>query len=179
MKLSDFIQVYDGVVSPAACEQIIEQYKSHSQYIEEHDTEKYKFHQLNLNHTPDLQNLANAYVGSLVPCYEDYFKYLKLREYVNINGFEEVRIKKYLKGTDDQFKTHVDVMDKSTAVRFCIAILYLNNNDGYTTFPTLDMAVEPVAGRVVIFPPMWMFPHNGIPPKNDDKYIMMTSLHYM
>ena len=60
---------------------------------------------------------------------------------------------------------------------------YLNDNDGFTTFPNVrsdrkPLAVEPKAGRVVIFPPMWMFPHNGLPPKNDDKYIMMTSLHY-
>ena len=88
------------------------------------------------------------------------------------------RSKKYLKGTDDQFKTHVDVADKEAAVRYCIAILYLNDNDGLTTFPDLELAVEPVAGRVVVFPPMWMFPHNGLPPTNDDKYIMMSCLHY-
>lgn len=179
MNLSDFIQVYDGVVSPAACRQIIAQYESHQQYVEVHDTDVYKFHQLNLNHTPDLQNLSNAFIGSLMPCYEDYFNHLKLRDYVKINGFEEVRIKKYLRGSDEQFKTHVDVTDKASAVRFCIAILYLNDNDGYTTFPTLDMAVQPVAGRVVIFPPTWMFPHNGLAPVDDDKYIMMSCLHYM
>jgi prolyl 4-hydroxylase len=178
MNLTDFIQVYDNVVSPATCKHIINEYNRHADCVEEHDTEGYKFHQLNLNHTDDLKQLANAYIGSLLPYYEDYFKRVNLREYVKLDGFEEVRIKKYLKGTDDQFKTHVDVVDKHAAVRYCIAILYLNENDGLTTFPNLGIAVKPEAGRVVIFPPMWMFPHNGLPSTTDDKYIMMTCLHY-
>lgn len=179
MNLSDFIQVYDGVVSRSACKQIIDQYEAHQSFVEEHNTEGYRFHQLNLNHTPDLNTLANVFVGSLVPVYDDYFKRLNLREYVDIKGFEEVRIKKYLRGTEDQFKTHVDVHNKENAVRYCIAIMYLNDNDGLTTFPSLGLAVEPVAGRVVMFPPFWMFPHNGLSPQNDDKYIMMSCLHYM
>ena len=178
MNLTDFIQVYDNVVSPQSCKQIIAQYEDHTQYVQEHDTEGYKFHQLNLNQTPDLKNLANACIGSLVPVYEEYFRRLGFRQYVELDGFEEVRIKKYLRGTDDQFKTHVDIANKETAVRYCIAILYLNDNDGLTTFPNLDIAVLPKAGRVVVFPPMWMFPHNGLPPQNDDKYIMMSCLHY-
>ena len=178
MNLADFVQLYDNVVSPAACKQIIAQYEGHKRYVEEHDTDGYKFHQLNLNQTPDLKNLANACIGSLIPVYEDYFKRVGFREFVSVDAFEEVRIKKYLKGTDEQFKTHVDVMGRDTAVRYCIAILYLNDNDGLTTFPNLGIAVEPKAGRVVVFPPMWMFPHNGLPSTTDDKYIMMSCLHY-
>lgn len=177
-KLTDFIKIYDDVVSPSSCKQIIEQFEQHQHLVEVHDTDLYKFHQLNLNHTEDLIQLANVYVNNLIPYYEDYFQSLGLRQYVEIENFEEVRIKKYLKGSEEQFKTHCDVMDKSSASRFAIAILYLNDNDGLTTFPNLGVGVPPKAGRVVIFPPTWMFPHNGIPPKDDDKYIMMTCLHY-
>lgn len=177
-KLTDYIKIYDDVVSPASCKHIIDQYESHQHLVEVHDNDLYKFHQLNLNHTDDLMALANAYVQNLVPYYEDYFNSLGLRQYVDIDNFEEVRIKKYAKGSGEQFRTHCDVMDKSSASRFAIAILYLNDNDGLTTFPHLNVGVPPKAGRVVIFPPTWMFPHNGIPPKDDDKYIMMTCLHY-
>ena len=178
-KLSDFIRIYDDVITPEQCSYIIEDFKKHEQLVEAHDTPLYKFHQLNLNHTPDLMDLANAFAGSLVPYYEDYFKSLGMTQYVDMNNFEEVRIKKYLKGTDDQFKTHVDVTDHASASRFCIAIMYLNDNDGLTTFPHLGVGVQPKAGRVVMFPPFWMFPHNGLIPKSDDKYIMMTCLRYV
>lgn len=176
--LTDYIRVYNDVISKESCRHIIEEYERHSDYIQEHDTPLYKFHQLDLNHTPDLVGLANAYANSLMPCYEDYFNTFGLRSFVNLDTWEDVRIKKYLKGSGDEFKTHVDVTDHASAARFCIAIMYLNDNDGLTTFPSLGIGVEPKAGRVVIFPPTWMYPHNGKSPTNDDKYIMMTCLHY-
>ena len=57
-------------------------------------------------------------------------------------------------------------------------ILYLNDNDGCTEFPNLGIKVNPKAGRLLIFPPLWMYPHQGLPPTNNDKYIMMTYLHH-
>lgn len=177
-KLVDYVQVYDDVIKPEHCKLIIDEYERHQQYIQVHDTPLYKFNQLDLNHTPDLVGLANACVGSLHSRFEHYFQKLGLREYVEIDTYEDVRIKKYLKGSEQEFKTHVDVADKASASRFCIAILYLNDNNGYTTFPNLNVAVQPKVGRVVIFPPTWMFPHNGLTPSDNDKYIMMTCLHY-
>ena len=38
--------------------------------------------------------------------------------------------------------------------------------------------IEPVSGRVIVFPPTWEYPHTGLPPKNDSKYIMSTYIHY-
>lgn len=178
MKLIDFIQTYDNVISAQTCVQIINQFEEHKSQIEHHDTELYNFDQLNLNRTAGMQQLAAVVANNLIPVYKDYFKSLRLSEYVSIDTFEDIRIKKYKKGTNQQFKTHVDIMDKSTASRFCIAILYLNDNNGYTTFPNLNVAVQPKAGRVVMFPPTWMFPHNGLTPSDNDKYIMMTCLHY-
>lgn len=178
MKLTDFIQTFDGVVKPDTCKMIINEFEKHKHLAEKHDTDLYKFDQLNLNKTEGLSQLAPIVAWQLSSIYEDYFKSLGLREYVEIESFEDIRIKKYKKDTDAQFKTHVDVMDKASASRFCIAIIYLNDNDGLTTFPTLGVGVKPKAGRVVVFPPTWMYPHNGKTPTDNDKYIMMTSLHY-
>ena len=177
-KLSDYIQLYDGVISEENCKKLIDEYEAHASTVENHDTPLYKFHQLNLNQTPGLGMLAQAVGGSLYPCFEDYFTRLNLKQFVEINTWEDIRIKKYLKGTDDQFRMHVDVTDHASAARFAIAILYLNDNNGLTTFDTLGLAVKPEAGRVVIFPATWMFPHSGKPSTDNDKYIMMTALHY-
>ena len=40
------------------------------------------------------------------------------------------------------------------------------------------MKIDPKKGRLVMFPPMWMFPHNGKPPISGPKYILSTYLHY-
>jgi prolyl 4-hydroxylase len=178
MNLQEFVRVYDDVLSPKDCEFIIDVFEQNASKHEIHDTDVYKFHQLNLNQNAELTSLANNFCRGLVPIYDDYFKKIGLREYVDIDAFEQVRIKRYLHGTGEQFKTHVDITDKESAVRSCIAILYLNENDGYTTFPTLKLKVDPKPGRVVVFPPFWMFPHNGLAPTKVDKYIMMSCLHY-
>ena len=179
MKLIDYIQTYDDVIHPDTCKLIIDDYEKHIHLTEKHDTNLYKFEQLNLNQTPEFQPIAQAFANSLVPVFEEYFKSLHVRQYVDIETFEDVRIKKYVKGSSDVFRTHVDVTDHASASRFAIAILYLNDNDGLTTFPNLGVGVKPKAGRVVIFPPSWMFPHNGLTPSDNDKYIMMTSLRYV
>ena len=180
MKLNDFIKVYDDVINKQTCDQLIDMFDNkYKDQHEIHDNDLYKFHQLNFGINEELSAIAQRFAKALVPYYNDYFHSLNLEKFVGVQGFEEVRIKRYLKGTEDQFKTHVDVTDKSTAVRYLVTILYLNDNDGVTDFPQLGMSVTPKAGRVVMFPPLWMFPHTGKPPTNNDKYIMMTSLHYI
>lgn len=180
MKLNDFVRVYDDVINKQTCGQLIDLFEGrYKDSHEVHDNELYKFHQLNLGINDELRQISQRFAQILVPYYNDYFKAVKLNDYVKVQGFEEVRIKRYLKGNNDEFKTHVDVTDKETCVRYLVAIMYLNDNDGVTDFPTLGMTVKPQIGRVVMFPPMWMFPHSGKPPTNSNKYIMMTCLHYV
>jgi len=56
--------------------------------------------------------------------------------------------------------------------RIVTYIWYLNDveEDGETEF--IDrMKVKPEAGKLVLFPATWTFPHRGIPPKTGLKYI--------
>ena len=115
-KLSDYIQLYDGVISEENCKKLIDEYEAHASTVENHDTPLYKFHQLNLNQTPGLGMLAQAVGGSLYPCFEDYFTRLNLKQFVEINTWEDIRIKKYLKGTDlytnPKFAAAIDAADE-------------------------------------------------------------------
>jgi hypothetical protein len=74
---------------------------------------------------------------------------------------------------------HVDVMDHTTASRFITAILYLNTcSGGETYFPDLNVSIAPAPGRLLVFPPLWTFPHAGLPPRERAKYIIHTYLWY-
>ena len=55
---------------------------------------------------------------------------------------------------------------------------YLNDVErgGATRFPGLGVEVAARAGRLLIFPPYWMFQHEGLPPESGDKYILSTYL---
>ena len=179
MDIKKFVKVYDDVVSPSSCEKVIRVYEDNLQHVEEHDTEGYKFHQLNLRSTNELAGLERAFFGTLHPIYTDYFTNLRMSKFVDLRAFEEIRIKKYLKNTSDEFREHVDVVDADSAKRFAVAILYLNDNNGFTDFTDSGIIIKPKAGRVVVFPPFWMFPHRGSNPTDHDKYIMMSCLHYI
>ena len=108
-----------------------------------------------------------------------------LPEYVNWFpdkfAFEELRIKKYEPGSDDQFSLHVDVQDHESAKRYLAFLVYLNDDfkGGETTFPYNNLTVKPKTGTVLVFPPTWQYPHIGKPVKSGSpKYIMSTYLHY-
>lgn len=177
MKLDDLIAVFENVVDPGECARIIEAFEDRLHLTQDHDTPGYKFQQLDCNAT-DLGDLAREFVSHVAPYLTGYLKDLGLEEFLEMNAFENVRIKKYRAGTDDRFKIHIDAANRETAVRTLVFILYLNDNDGETTFPMLGRTVKPKAGSLVVFPPFWMFPHTGQPPTTGDKYIMMSAVHH-
>ena len=91
---------------------------------------------------------------------------------------EEFRIKRYTTNGIERFDEHVDVTDYNSSLRGVAFLFYLNDNDGNTLFPLHDLNIQPVSGRVIVFPPTWEYPHQGLAPKNNPKYIMSTYIHY-
>ena len=69
-------------------------------------------------------------------------------------------------------------MNLLSCSRFLSFLWYLNdvNDGGHTIFN--DMKIDARKGRLVIFPPMWMFPHMGEEPISNTKYIMSSYLRY-
>ena len=96
-------------------------------------------------------------------------------------GLEEFRIKRYNEGVD-YFAQHVDVGDLNSSRRFLAFLFYLNDDyeEGSTLFKTPNHRnIRPKEGHVLIFPPTWQYPHEGLAPKGKPKYIMSTYLHYV
>lgn len=90
---------------------------------------------------------------------------------------DELTLKRYRPGGDEQFQLHFDsVYDRSN--RYLVFLWYLNDvqTGGETDFPAFGLKVRPQAGRLLIFPPYWMFQHRGLPPVSGDKYILSTYL---
>ena len=113
--------------------------------------------------------------------YHQYYKYKIDTQSKSIPPFkdlEEFRIKRYLTNGNERFDEHVDVTDYDSSVRALSFLFYLNDNDGNTLFPLHDLNIKPVSGRVIVFPPTWEYPHTGLSPKTDSKYIMSTYIHY-
>lgn len=96
-------------------------------------------------------------------------------------GWEALRLKRYRPGTGEHFPLHVDVVNRATARRALAFFAYLDDVDegGETVFPTLGMGIRPQRGNVLVFPPLWLFPHLAQPVVSEPKHILHSYLHYM
>ena len=174
-RIDNYIKVYDNVIPKSVCNNLIEYYtQSNPEFV---DNEfRPKFHHLSL--PPEMsKNLLEIVRGYLVK----YAESTGLIQWIPQQyAVEDFRVKMYRKGTDDQFSPHVDVGDHASAKRFLAFFMYLNTveDGGETNFTTINKKVKAKEGRLLIFPPLWTFPHEGRPAISEDKYIVGSYLHY-
>lgn len=92
-------------------------------------------------------------------------------------AISELRLKRYRPATGEQFQLHFDSIN-AVANRYLVFLWYLNDvaEGGATAFPDLGVEVAPRTGRLLIFPPYWMYQHAGLPPRSNDKFILSTYL---
>ncbi|HEX2760305.1 MAG TPA: 2OG-Fe(II) oxygenase [Rhizomicrobium sp.] len=177
--LADFIKAYDGTLPMERCRELIARFEAAPELQERKESEDaYNFAQINVSqHWPEVE----AEIGRIfMTALRQYHKSLDIGACWPLHPVpEQIRMKRYLPDGRDSFPVHVDVMDDQSARRFVTAILYLNEpQGGETSFPTLGVTVKPLAGRLSIFPPLWLFPHAGNPPRDQAKYILHGYLWY-
>ena len=170
--MQEYIKVYRKALSPKVCGTIIGKFDQAE--LEVHHTDGYKFDQINLSTSSAFEEEVHQSIIPVVKHFvELYNKELKIKYFPEKYGYEQLRLKKYPK--DGYFKEHVDVMDYASARRFLSIFMYLNECGG-TKFG--DKLIKPEIGTLVIFPPLWMFPHTGLVSKGE-KYFLSTYLHYI
>lgn len=181
--LNDLIKVYDNALESSVCDFLVNFFETNKdkQELVQNDR-KPNFTQLNLTEnckiSPEVDNVHNFLISKVFEYKRKYYEFIDDRCFPETHNFEQFRIKKYNPGGNDLFDTHVDVLDYNTARRFLSFLFYLNNVDdgGETIFTNLK--IKPKMGSLLVFPPMWMFPHRGEPPISNTKYIMSVYLHY-
>jgi hypothetical protein len=177
MRMADHIIAFDNVLSPAHCERLIARFEAAPEQELAQLEDGYRFTQLDVTrHWPD-ENEA------LIPLFMSYFNQYGLAVKAHFwppkFSYEHLRLKRYLPDSQEFFSLHVDVMSHDAARRFMTAMIYLNAPEaGETVFPTLGVSIVPQQGKFVAFPPLWMFPHEGRPPRGGPKYILHTYLCY-
>jgi hypothetical protein len=181
--LVDLIKVYDNAIEKNICDILIDIFDTHE---DKHDIiendRKPNFTQLNLTEisteSEEITQVHNYLISKVFEYKKEYYEFIDKRCFPEEHAFEQFRIKKYNNDGHDSFDSHVDVTDYSSARRFLSFLWYLNDVDigGETVFK--DVTLKPQVGKLMIFPPLWMFPHYARPPVSNVKYILHTYLHY-
>jgi prolyl 4-hydroxylase len=176
-RLCDHIMLFGGALPPEHCQTLIDRFETAPDREICQRESGHSFAQLDITKDwPDQHQI-------LVPMFLSYFN--KYQAAVNARfwppsfSFEHLRLKRYLPNGRDSFPLHVDVMSQTAARRFMTAMVYLNTPaGGETVFPDLGISIAPESGKLLAFPPNWLFPHAGLPPQSTPKYILHTYLCY-
>ncbi|MCC4586586.1 2OG-Fe(II) oxygenase [Xanthomonas sp. NCPPB 1067] len=183
--LRHFIRTYDNSLPPQLCAKLVESFLTLSE-----------FHERNGRGVrPGLDDSAwtELDISKLSDhAFLSFFRSLISQELARYNAdvglsiavpdsplLSPLILKRYRSGSDESFQTHFDSIN-SVCDRYLVFLWYLNDvsEGGETWFPDLNCGVEPRAGRLLMFPPYWMYAHQGRHPKSGDKYILSTYLRF-
>lgn len=187
MELRDYVLVVDDSIDPDVCKFAMEAFEHNASIRESCDNPAgMHFHQLNVTAFADDPQLATLqkYMTDASRFYIELYK-SRVPDtdfWPKTYGFEEFRLKKYEPNGVDQFADHVDAANLVSSKRFLVFFWYLNDVEigGETEFLNkMDLRVTPKQGRLLMFPPLWTFPHRGCKPVSGPKYILGSYLHFV
>jgi hypothetical protein len=183
--LRRFIRCYDGALSAEFCTQMID-----------------SFHRLTRFHTRNGRGVRAGLEASawteldITPLSDDTFRAFFFRQIetwlARYNAdvglhiavppttlFAELCMKRYVAGSGEGFQPHFDAINE-VCDRYLVFLWYLNDVDegGETEFVDLALRIPARAGRLLVFPPYWMYQHAGLPPRSGDKYIVSTYMRF-
>ena len=191
--MDNFIKIYDDVLDKVSCETLIEKFEDSHEYYDtvhlEDQSGVISFEQITLANHPEWKEIQEG----LMEIFQDHIMRYKIdckihaKQWPENYGYEAVRIKRYLPNDYDRFDSHVDVLNYETARRFLAFFIYLNDVEegGETHFANLQKIgtyipyqIKPKRGRMLMFPPLWMWYHAGLKPVSGMKYLLHSYCHY-
>lgn len=185
--LAKFFGIYDRELSPEVCREIIRRFEADPRKVEGmagatdggggvDRSVKATTEILLWTHKEGWEDVNRAIAESLRRRLRDYIGEWRQAFPIGIYP-EEPRITRYREG-EGFYAWHSDNVGRSPT-RVITAIWYLNTvaDGGETEYKWQDVAVRPVAGRLLLCPVGWPFLHRGNPPRSGPKYILITQLH--
>ena len=176
--MSEFIVTVKDFLSEELCKDLVDLFENNKDNHERYE-DKPRFTQLVIPQG----DLHKQVIDQTIQAVELYAEKVSLFRDVlnNCSGVENPRIKKYDAEQGDWFEKHVDVNSHSSAIRALGIFWYLNEPDGGSTrfkHNRFDEVIQATTGKCVMFPPMWMFPHEGTKLFKGTKYLLSTYMHY-
>jgi prolyl 4-hydroxylase len=184
--LRRYIRTYDHDLDPRLCQQMIgsfaglERFQMRNGRGVRNGLEESAWTELNVSRLSDA-GFMNMFRQLIDRALERYNRDIELAIPIpNSPALANLTLKRYRPGEQERFQLHFDAVNH-VANRYLVLLWYLNDVEqgGETRFPQLDVTVQARAGRLLMFPPYWMYQHEGLPPLSGDKYIVSTYLLFI
>lgn len=181
--LQDYIQVFDDALDASFCASMIRSFHALSRFQRGNGAgiraglELSRWTELDIGPLSD-EGFRNSMLVVMQRGWQRYVDNTKLSiEIPFTTKSSEWILKRYEPGGSERFQPHFDSIG-AVSNRYLVMLWYLNDVEqgGETAFVDIGVEVKPKAGRMLMFPPYWMFQHEGRPPISGDKYILSTYL---
>lgn len=179
--LDHYVRVYEEDLEPALCQRLIAAFSEFSSRIQPNGRGHHPalsdsgWTELNLSRIADSSTIdyfAHKCGQALARYNRDVRLPLQVPDSLRRS---DLILKRYRPGGADRFQLHFDSLNE-VCNRYLVLLWYLNDvaEGGETVFPDLDLSQSPRRGRLLMFPPYWMYQHAGRPPRSGEKYILST-----
>jgi hypothetical protein len=181
--LRHYVRIYDADLDAQACDRLLAAFEGARRMQQPNGRsiraglEESAWTELNLTRVAD-PAVVNLVRSRIAPALDRYNADIGLPIPVPpTHRTSDLVFKRYRAGGEERFQLHFDAVHH-VGNRYLVLLWYLNDVEvgGETSFPHLDMAVAARRGRLLIFPPYWMYPHEGSAPRSCDKHIVSTYL---
>jgi hypothetical protein len=181
--LRHYVRTYDGDLPADLCARMVQSFQTLARFHQPNG----RGHRAGLDHSAwteiNVTRLADAgfvnlFRGKVDAALARYNRDVALQIPIpNSPKIADLILKRYRPDGDERFEPHFDSINE-VCNRYLVLLWYLNDVEagGETRFPQLELKVEARAGRLLMFPPYWMYQHEGLPPRSGDKYIISTYL---
>jgi hypothetical protein len=184
-RLDTYVRTYDDALPATLCRQMIESFNALARFHKINGRgvraglEESGWTELNVTRFADeaFAGMFRAFIDAALARYNDA---LKLTIPIpNSPKIGDLVMKRYRPLNDERFQVHFDAVGH-LASRYLVMLWYLNDvaEGGETLFPQLNLSIQARAGRLLMFPPYWMYQHEGAHPRSGDKYILSTYLMF-
>lgn len=181
--LAHYLRIYDQDLEPAMCRRMIDSFNTLSRFHQPNGRERHAaldasaWTELNVTRMSDAGFLG-FFRRRIDQALERYNRDVNLPIPVpNSPKTADLIIKRYRPQHAESFQLHFDAVHEACN-RYLVLLWYLNDvsEGGETHFAQLNLSVRPQTGRLIVFPPYWMFQHAGLPAPREEKYILSTYL---
>lgn len=179
--LRHYIRTYDGALSQDFCARVIERFEADRDRQRRNGANiraglaESSWLEMDLSQCQEF-NFRNIVVNCLRHHKSAYERDCGIRPALpEPRDLAPLIVKRYDPGGGDRFQPHYDSVGE-VSDRYMVFLWYLNDvaEGGETEFLDLEVRCQPRCGRLLVFPPFWMYRHAGRPPLSSTKYILST-----